>query len=218
MKKISTLLLLIGTATTIVAQTKPSADKIMDIVRPYQKTVGKYIDTELCVSMQECVLSENDGTWTTVERTESWKPSETAIVVCDMCGNVRFGEFALALNRVVEEARRMGVTIVRAPSDSGTELGADCRKRGIKNVVLTGIAADICVMAHSFGLRTMKRMDMNVVMMRDMIDVVYNPQNTPFDCLYSDLDAVIEYIEKYVCPTIVSTDFIEAKQSMEKSD
>jgi hypothetical protein len=246
MKKILVLLLLIGTAATVVAQTKPSADKvrkdkIMDIVRPNQKTVGKYLDTDLCISMQERVLSKserNGGVWKTVEMTESWKPSETALVVCNMCDNVRFGEFALALNKVVEMARRKGVTVVHVTSectdyytnysqhkeakkcigDAQTELGADFRKRGIKNVVLTGVAVDICAIARLFGLQAMKRMDMNVVLMRDMIDVMYNPEKTPFVCHYSGLDSVVEYIEKYVCPTIVSTDFIETKQSAEKSD
>jgi hypothetical protein len=250
MKRILVLLLLIGTAATIVAQTKPSADKvrkdkIMDIVRPNQKTVGKYIDTDLCISMQERVLSKgerNGGVWKTVEMIESWKPSETALVVCDMRSNVRFGKFALALNKVVEEARRKGVTIVHVPSectdyytdysqhketkkcigdtigDPGTKLGTDFRKRGIKNVVLTGVAVDLCAMTRLFGLQTMKCMDMNVVLMRDMIDIIYNPQKTPFVCHYSGLDSVVEYIEKYVCPTIVSTDFIETKQSVEKSN
>jgi nicotinamidase-related amidase len=97
-------------------------------------------------------------------------------------------------------------------SDSGAELGAYFKKKGIKNVILTGVATNMCVMARSFGLRAMKRMGMNVVLMRDMTDLMYNPEKAPYVDHFSGLDLMVEYIETYVCPSIVSTDFTGKKQ------
>ncbi|MDR1981442.1 MAG: isochorismatase family protein [Tannerellaceae bacterium] len=96
-------------------------------------------------------------------------------------------------------------------SDSGAELGAYFKKKGIKNVILTGVATNMCVMARSFGLRAMKRMGMNVVLMRDMTDLMYNPAKAPFVDHFSGLDLMVEYIETYVCPSIVSSGFTHKK-------
>lgn len=61
-------------------------------------------------------------------RTETWKPSQTAIIVCDMwdlhhCKNatLRGAELAPRMNRVLKEARKRGVTIIHAPSSCMAE-------------------------------------------------------------------------------------------------
>ncbi|MDR2346003.1 MAG: isochorismatase family protein [Planctomycetaceae bacterium] len=97
-------------------------------------------------------------------------------------------------------------------SESGEELGVYFKQHGIKNVILTGVATNMCVLHRPFGLRNMKRLGMNVVLMRDMTDTMYNPEKPPHVDHFSGTDLVVEYIEKYVCPTIVSTDFTRQKQ------
>jgi len=64
------------------------------------------------------------GRFHTLTRTETWKPSQTAVIVCDMwdlhsCLNAtrRGAEMAPRMNRVLGEARRRGVTIIHAPSN-----------------------------------------------------------------------------------------------------
>ena len=56
--------------------------------------------------------------------TQQWNPRQTAIVVCDFwdyhhCHNAvrRMKEIGPRLNRVIETARRQGVTIIHSPSD-----------------------------------------------------------------------------------------------------
>lgn len=63
------------------------------------------------------------GQFHTLVKTEDWKPSETAIVVCDMwdlhhCLNAvrREGEMAPRMNEVLHAARDAGATIIHAPS------------------------------------------------------------------------------------------------------
>ena len=62
-------------------------------------------------------------TYAVREKTEQWKPNQTAIIVCDMwdahhCLNAvrRLEEMAPRMNQVLESARSHGVLIVHAPS------------------------------------------------------------------------------------------------------
>jgi nicotinamidase-related amidase len=97
-------------------------------------------------------------------------------------------------------------------SDNGAEVGAYFKKKGIRNVILMGVHTNMCVVGRSFALRAMKRMGMNVVLMRDMTDLMYNHAMPPYVDHFSGLDLMVEYIETYICPTILSTDFTGAKQ------
>lgn len=103
-------------------------------------------------------------------------------------------------------------------SDSGEEIGSYFKKKKIKNVILTGVHTNMCVIGRSFGLRAMSRMGMNVVLMRDMTDLMYNSAMPPYVNHFSGLDLMLEYIETYVCPTIVSSDFMARKQFRFKED
>ncbi len=103
-------------------------------------------------------------------------------------------------------------------SDSGAEIGAYFKKKGIKNVILMGVHTNMCVIGRTFGLRAMKRMGMNVVLMRDMTDLMYNHEMWPYVNHFTGLDLMVEYIETYVCPSIVSTDFTGEKQFRFKGD
>ena len=92
-------------------------------------------------------------------------------------------------------------------SDSGAEIAAYFKKKGIKNVVLTGVHANMCIINRSFGLRAMKRRGFRVALMRDMTDLMYNPALPPYTTHFGGLHLVLQYIEKYIAPTVVSSDF-----------
>lgn len=92
-------------------------------------------------------------------------------------------------------------------SADGAQLGAYFHDKGIKNVIMMGVHTNMCVMHRTYGLRTMKRLGMNVVLMRDMTDLMYNPASWPYVSHWKGLDLMIEYIEKYVCPTVLSSEF-----------
>ena len=103
-------------------------------------------------------------------------------------------------------------------SDSGAEIGAYFSRKGVKNVILMGVHTNMCIIARSFGLRAMTRMGMNVVLMRDMTDLMYNSKMPPYVNHFAGLDRMVDYIETYVCPTVVSTDFTGKKQFRFKDD
>lgn len=253
--------------------------------------------------------SEGSGRYHRLFRTESWKPEETAIIVCDVwdyhhCLNAvrRLEEFGPRLNEVLDDARNRGVTIIHSPSDCmpayeghaarqrtlaiprakvlppdirawcsripveeravypidqsdggedddpaehakwaaklkslgrnpglpwqrqsdmitidsgrdfisdrGDEVWSILEHRGIRNVILTGVHTNMCVLGRPFGLRQMVRNGRNAVLMRDMTDTMYNPQRWPYVSHFEGTDRVISHIEKFVCPTITSDQFL----------
>jgi nicotinamidase-related amidase len=102
-----------------------------------------------------------------------------------------------------------------APQDlisaDGAEIGAYFKQKGIKNVILMGVHTNMCIVNRSFALRAMKRMGINVVLMRDMTDLMYDPAKSPYVDHFTGLDLMVEYIEKYIAPTVLSTDFTGEK-------
>ncbi|NCF86946.1 MAG: isochorismatase family protein [Verrucomicrobiaceae bacterium] len=78
----------------------------------------------------------------------------------------------------------------------------------IKRVVLVGVHTNMCVLGRPFGLRQMKRAGKEVILMRDMTDVMYDPNDWPYVSHFAGIDLVIEHIERWVCPTITSDQVI----------
>lgn len=99
-----------------------------------------------------------------------------------------------------------------AISDSGVEIWNLLEQRGIENVIIMGVHANMCVLGRPFGLRNMARYGKNVVLMRDMTDTMYNSRMRPFVNHFTGTDLVVEHIEKYVCPTVTSTVFTGQSQ------
>jgi len=81
------------------------------------------------------------------------------------------------------------------------------RARGITNVIVMGVHANICVLGRPFSIRQMVLQGQNVVLMRDMTDTMYNSRRPPYVSHFRGNELVVEHIEKYWCPTITSTDF-----------
>jgi len=84
------------------------------------------------------------------------------------------------------------------------------KDRGIENVILMGVYTNMCILGRPFGIRQMSYLGMNVLLMRDMTDSLYNPEMEPKVSHYRGTELVIEHIEKYWCPTVLSTDFTGA--------
>jgi putative heme-binding domain-containing protein len=90
-------------------------------------------------------------------------------------------------------------------SDSGAEIWNVFRKLGIKNVIIMGVHTNMCVVGRSFGLRNMARHGMNVALVRDLTDTMYNSRRRPYVSHFRGTDLVVSYIEKYISPSIEST-------------
>ena len=93
-------------------------------------------------------------------------------------------------------------------SDRGDEVWNVLAQQEIKNVVLTGVHTNMCVLGRPFGLRQMARNGKHVVLMRDMTDTMYNPARWPYVSHFEGTRRVISHIERYVCPTITSDQWL----------
>lgn len=86
------------------------------------------------------------------------------------------------------------------------------KQRGITNVIVMGVHTNMCVLGRPFSIRQMVQQGQNVVLMRDMTDTMYNPKMAPFVSHFTGTDLVVNHIEQYWCPTILSTDLIGGEE------
>lgn len=103
-------------------------------------------------------------------------------------------------------------------SDRGDEVWNILEHRGIRNVILTGVHTNMCVLGRPFGLRQMSRNGKNVVLMRDMTDTMYNPKRWPYVDHFTANDLIVSHTERYVCPTITSDQLIGGKPFQFRND
>jgi nicotinamidase-related amidase len=242
--------------------------------------------------------SKSEDKFLVVEKSISWEPRKTAIIVCDMwddhwCKSAsrRVAEMAGPLNATLKKARERGAFIIHAPSTTtgfykntpqrrrskeapysptpiplatsprwGTawywtdskreavlpiddsDMGCDCKEkceiaspwtrqiatieideadavtddgqetwnllasRGIDNVILCGVHLNMCVLGRPFAIRQLTALGKNVVLMRDMTDTMYNPERPPGVSHFAGTDLMVEHVERYWCPTFVSSD------------
>ncbi len=90
----------------------------------------------------------------------------------------------------------------------GKEVYYLLKQRGIENVILLGVHTNMCVLGRPFGIRQLTYLGMNVMLMRDLTDSLYNPKMAPQVSHHRGTELVLEHIEKHWCPTITSTDFL----------
>lgn len=82
------------------------------------------------------------------------------------------------------------------------------RQRGIENVIVMGVHTNMCVLGRPFSIRKMVEQGMNVVLMRDLTDTMYNHRMPPKVSHFTGTDLVVGHIERNWCPTITSADFL----------
>ncbi len=107
--------------------------------------------------------------------------------------------------------QRQIATIEIEPGDAVTDSAEAyylLQQRGIRNVIVMGVAANLCVLGRPFAIRQMVGQGKNVVLMRDLTDTMYNSRKAPYVSHFAGNDLVVEHIEKYWCPSIASSDFV----------
>jgi|TARA_B100001964_G_C14238124_1_gene603530 nicotinamidase-related amidase len=105
-----------------------------------------------------------------------------------------------------------------ALTDNGQETYNLLAERKIDNVILCGVHLNMCVLGRPFAIRQMVKVGKNVALMRDMTDTMYNPDRPPGVDHFTGTDLVIEHVEKFWCPSFVSTDITGKKAFRFKGD
>lgn len=93
-----------------------------------------------------------------------------------------------------------------AVTDNGQETWNLLAERKIENVILCGVHLNMCVLGRPFAIRQMVKLGVNVALVRDMTDTMYNPDRPPGVSHFEGTTRVVEHIERYWCPSFVSTD------------
>ncbi len=95
-------------------------------------------------------------------------------------------------------------------SDDGLEIYSFMKLRGIKNLIIMGIHTNMCILNKSFGIKQMVKWGVRCILVRDLTDAMYNPRRPPHVSHERGTELVVEYIEKYWCPSILSNDLLKA--------
>lgn len=95
-------------------------------------------------------------------------------------------------------------------SDSGREIYNLLRSHGIETVFYAGVHANMCILNRSFAIKQMTKWGVHCILLRDLTDAMYNPQDAPHVSHRQGTDLVLEYIEKYWGPTALSVDLTRA--------
>lgn len=91
-----------------------------------------------------------------------------------------------------------------AVSDDGREIYSFLEQNGLKLVLLMGVHTNICILERSFAIKQMVRWGVDIVLVRDLTDSMYNPLRPPYVSHEEGTRLVVEYIEKFWCPTVSS--------------
>jgi len=95
-------------------------------------------------------------------------------------------------------------------SDDGPQIYSFLRERGIHNLLVMGVHANMCVLNRSFAIKKMTNWGIRCVLVRDLTDSMYNPKDRPNVSHDRGTELVVEHIEKYWCPTASSANLIKA--------
>jgi len=96
-----------------------------------------------------------------------------------------------------------------AVTDKGAEVYSLLQQLGIKTLIIFGVHTNMCVLHRSFGIKQMTRWGVPCVLVRDLTDTMYNPKRPPYVSHDKGTELVVEFIEKYWCPTVLSADLLE---------
>jgi len=93
-------------------------------------------------------------------------------------------------------------------SDNGEEVYRLLRQLGIRYLIVMGVHTNMCVLNRTFAIRQMTRWGVHCMLARDLTDTMYNPKMRPFVSHDQGTKLVVEHIEKYWCPSLLSDDLL----------
>jgi nicotinamidase-related amidase len=88
--------------------------------------------------------------------------------------------------------------------DEGSLLFSYLHAKGIKFIIYMGVHTNMCILNRSFAIRKMLKWGMLPLLVRDLTDAMYNPAMPPYVSHDEGTALIINYIEKFYCPTIDS--------------
>jgi len=72
------------------------------------------------------------------------------------------------------------------------------------------VHTNMCILNRSFAIKQMAKWGVRCVLVRDLTDSMYNPKDRPFVPHDQGTELVIEHIEKYWAPSVLSSELMAA--------
>lgn len=82
------------------------------------------------------------------------------------------------------------------------------RALDIETMLILGVHTNMCILNRSFGIKSMVRLGQKVALVRDLTDTMYDPAKAPYVSHDEGTRLVVEYIEKFWCPTVHSNELV----------
>jgi nicotinamidase-related amidase len=95
-------------------------------------------------------------------------------------------------------------------SDNGAEVYSFLKQRGITTLFIMGVHTNMCICNRSFAIKQMTKWGIHCILVRDLTDSMYNPKKPPFVSHDDGTERVIQHIEKYWCPSVLSSDLLQS--------
>jgi len=89
-------------------------------------------------------------------------------------------------------------------SDNGQEIYSYLQQQAIEQLLIMGVHTNMCILNRSFAIKQMVRWGVTIALVRDLTDTMYNPAMPPYVSHEEGTRLVVEYIEKFWCPSILS--------------
>jgi nicotinamidase-related amidase len=93
-------------------------------------------------------------------------------------------------------------------SDNGAEIYSFLRARNIRTLLFMGVHTNMCVLNRAFAIKKMTALGLRCILVRDLTDAMYNPQDRPYVTHDAGTQLVVEHIEKHWAPTTTSADLL----------
>jgi nicotinamidase-related amidase len=93
-------------------------------------------------------------------------------------------------------------------SDKGAEIYNVLREHHIDTVLYMGVHANMCILNRTFGVRQMSKWGLRCIIVRDLMDAMYNPAAKPYVSHAAGTELVYEFIEQYWAPSTTSSDLL----------
>jgi nicotinamidase-related amidase len=91
-----------------------------------------------------------------------------------------------------------------AITDQGREAYALLAQQGRDRLLIAGVHTNMCVLNRTFAIKQMVRWGLQVALIRDLTDAMYNPACAPYVSHDEGTRLVVAYIEKHWCPSVDS--------------
>lgn len=95
-------------------------------------------------------------------------------------------------------------------SDNGAHIYNLLKLRGVDTLVVMGVHTNMCILNRSFAIRQMSKWGMKCLLVRDLTDSMYDPNDKPFVSHERGTELIVEHIEKYWAPSLTSADLSRA--------